>query len=165
MVDGETHYVWGHKYRLRILEGSPGKGVRTTPDGWLELGVRTGADRDSRERKLSRWYRQQLQDQLPGLIEEWVPVLGVEKPTWRLKRMKTKWGTCNPDKLIIWLNTELAKKPHECLEYIVVHEMIHLLERTHSDRFYELQNRFMPSWRGKRELLNELPLADEEWNQ
>ena len=77
--------------------------------------------------------------------------------------MKTKWGTCNPDARRIWLNLELAKKPHECLEYIVVHEMIHLLERNHSDRFYALQDRYMPSWRGRREVLNREPLADEEW--
>ncbi len=164
LVDGETHYVWGRKYRLRVLDGDSLHGVKTTADGWLELGVRAGADRDARERKLDKWYREQLRQEVPGLIEEWAPRLCVERPAWRLKRMKTKWGTCQPDKQVIWLNTELARKPHDCLEYIVVHEMIHLLERNHTERFYELQERFLPSWRSKREALNALPLAEEEWD-
>lgn len=163
MVDGETHYVWGRKYRLRVLDGQPRAGVKVTPGGWLEIGVQSGAARDARQRKLERWYREQMKEAVPALIEKWAPTLGVAEPEWRLKRMKTKWGTCDPEKRQIWLNTELAKKPHECLEYIVVHEMIHLLERTHSPRFYELQQQFMPSWRGRRELLNAQPLADEDW--
>lgn len=161
MVDGETHYVWGRKYRLRVIEGRGP--INLTPDGWLELPVQKRADRDARERKLDRWYREQMRDEIPNLISKWVPVLDVPEPDWHIRRMKTKWGTCKPDKQTIWLNSELAKKPHECLEYITVHEMIHLLERTHSERFYELQDRFLPAWRSQRETLNAYPLADENW--
>ena len=165
MVDGEAHYSWGRKYRLRVVDDDTAKEVRTTSDGWLEIRGPAGADRDARERRLNEWYREQMKEEIPGCIEKWAPVLDVEQPKWRIRRMKTKWGTCNPEKRLIWLNTELAKKPHSCLEYVVVHEMIHLLERTHSDRFYDLQDRFLPSWRSQRETLNALPLADEDWKR
>jgi len=163
MVDGEAHYVWGRKYRLRVVEASQGWGVNLTPDGWLELKVPGGAGRDARARHLSEWYREQLKDEIPQLVERWAPRLGVERPAWRVRRMKTKWGTCNAEAGSILINLELAKKPHECLEYIVVHELIHLIERNHTDRFYELQERYLPAWRSRRELLNAQPLGYEGW--
>jgi len=114
-------------------------------------------------RRYRAWYRSELKTVIPELLSAWAPVLGVGEPLWAVRRMKTKWGTCKPDQAKIWLNLELAKKPPECLEYIVVHEMVHLLERNHTERFYTLMDRFMPRWRARREELNSAPLANEEW--
>jgi predicted metal-dependent hydrolase len=164
MLDGETHYAWGRKYRLRIVQDGAREPVTFRGSARLDLHVPAEADRDARERRLNEWYRRQLKDAIPELVKAWAPVLGVSEPAWAVRRMKTKWGTCKPDQARIWLNLELAKKPPECLEYIVVHEMVHLLERNHTERFYELMNRFMPDWRLHREVLNAAPLAREEWS-
>jgi predicted metal-dependent hydrolase len=164
MVDGETHFVWGQRYRLRVVQDGARRRVDLNGSDWLTLHVPKGADRDARERRLMRWYREQLKAEIPAMVEKWAPRLDVPEPEWAVKRMKTKWGTCNPDAGRIWLNLELAKKPPECLEYIVVHEMIHLLERNHTDRFYNLQDHFLPKWRTHREVLNREPLADEDWS-
>lgn len=163
MMDGETHYAWGRAYRLRVLEDNARRRVFFTGDGRLELHVPAGADRDARERRLAAWYREELRAAIPGVIGLWAPRLRVDEPSWAIKRMKTKWGTCNPRAHRIWLNLELAKKPRACLEFIVVHELVHLLERNHTSRFYELMDQFMPGWRTVREILNRAPLADEEW--
>lgn len=163
MTDGETHYIWGRRYRLRVVEDGARRRVDVKENDWLELHVPNGADRDARARRLTEWYREQIKAEIPPVIQEWAPILGVSEPAWAVRRMRTKWGTCKPDQAKIWLNLELAKKPPECLEYIVVHEMIHLIERNHTDRFYALQDRFMPSWRSRREVLNREPLAEEEW--
>jgi predicted metal-dependent hydrolase len=163
VVDGETHYAWGRKYRLRIVEDGARERVTFKGDARLELHVPKGADRGARERRLTEWYRDQLKAAIPGLVNSWAPVLAVDEPSWAVRRMKTKWGTCKPDQAKIWLNLELAKKSPECLEYIVVHEMVHLLERNHTERFYDLMNRFMPHWRLRREELNGAPLAQEDW--
>ena len=151
----------GSPYRLRVVEDGARRRVELKGD-WLELHVPGGADRDARERRLNRWTREQLKAEIPGIVKSGFPSRG-RGAAWAVKRMKTKWGTCNVDQKRIWLNLELAKKPPECLEYIVVHEMIHLLERNHTDRFYALQDRFMPDWRLRREVLNREPLAAEEW--
>jgi predicted metal-dependent hydrolase len=162
MVDGETHYAWGRKYRLRVIEDGAGQRV-TFKGGRLELHVSERAGQDTRERHLSTWYRDELKAAIPDLISTWAPILGVDEPAWTVRRMKTKWGGCKPDQAKIWLNLELAKKAPQCLEYVVVHEMVHLLERNHTERFYSLLNRFMPQWGMHREELNRAPLADEDW--
>jgi predicted metal-dependent hydrolase len=162
MVDGETHYSWGRKYRLHVVEDGARERV-TFKGGQLELHVSPNADKASRERRLAAWYRNELKARIPDMIHTWAPILGVDEPLWAVRRMKTKWGTCKPEQGKIWLNLELAKKSPECLEYIVVHEMVHLIERNHTDRFYELMNRFMPHWRLSREVLNRTALADEDW--
>ena len=163
MVDGETHYFWGRPYRLRVIEDGARRRVELAGRDWMQLHVAEGADRGARERRLTAWYREQIKPEIPALIGKWAPKLDVPEPEWRVKRMKTKWGTCNVDRQRIWLNLELVKKPPECLEYVVVHEMLHLLERNHTDRFYALQGRYLPSWRRRRDVLNGEPLADEEW--
>ena len=112
----------------------------------MELQVRPGTDRDKRETLLYRWYRQQLRNQIPPLLARWEPRVGVQVAEARIKRMRTRWGTCNSEARRIWLNLELAKKPSSCLEYILVHEMVHLLERNHNDRFKELMDSLMPQW-------------------
>ena len=116
----------------------------------LDLFVRPGTDAEQREAVLLRWYREQLKALIPPLLEKWQPILGVQVADWGIKKMKTKWGSCNPDARRIWLNLELAKKPVQCLEYIVVHELVHLLERHHNERFTALMDRHLPHWRSRR---------------
>ncbi len=163
MITGESHYVKGRRYRLDIIEHDGPATVRITNNRTLELRVRPGMDREKREALLHRWYRRQLREQIPVLIAKWEPLLGVEVAAWGIKKMKTRWGTCNISARRIWLNLELAKKPNACLEYIVVHEMVHLLERRHNERFREYMDRFMPQWRLFRDELNKFPLGHEDW--
>ena len=130
----------------------------------LDLFVRRGSSTAQREAVLLRWHREQLRALLPPLLEKWQPMLGVQVAAWGIKKMKTKWGSCNVDSGRVWFNLELAKKPPQCLEYIVVHELVHLLERHHNDRFTALMDGFMPQWRQFRKLLNTAPLGHESWS-
>ena len=109
------------------------------------------------------WYREGLKTLIPPLLERWQPILGVQVADWGVKKMKTKWGTCSIEARRIWVNLELAKKPEPCLEYIVVHELMHLLERHHTERFTALMDRHLPDWRVRREVLNGAPLGGEAW--
>lgn len=163
MVTGESHYFEGRRYRLNVVE-HPGKSrVRLVNNGTLELRVPPGTERSSRQQMLDRWYRRQLKGRIPDLLDRWQPVTGIDVADCRVKRMKTRWGSCNIEARRIWLNLELAKKDPVCVEYILVHEMVHLLERHHTDRFRELMDQFMPDWRLRRDKLNKAPLAHEEW--
>lgn len=164
MATGESHYVRGRRYRLDVIEFDAPPTVRIANNTTLELQVRPGTNRDRREAILHRWYRQQLREQIPQLIAKWEPEIGVTVADWGIKKMKTCWGTCNSQVQRIWLNLELAKKPASCLEYILVHEMIHCLERHHNERFQELTDKLMPQWRLYREELNRAPLAHKEWS-
>jgi len=163
MVTGESHYVQGQRYRLDVIEHGGPASISLSNNTTLRLRVRPGTDRNKREAVLHRWYRQRMRKQIPELIAKWEPVIGVGIADWGIRRMKTLWGTCNTDARRIWLNLELAKKPVSCLEYILVHEMLHLLERHHNDRFRDYMDRFMPQWRLRREELNRAPLAHEGW--
>lgn len=164
MISGESHYVQGRRHRLDVIE-YPGKtSVSVRNNNRLGLRVRPGTSRQNREAALHRWYRQLLRDQIPALIAKWEPVIGVKVAGWGIKKMKTRWGTCNTAARRVWLNLELAKKPPSCLEYILVHEMVHLLERHHNDQFRECMDRFMPQWRLRREELNRAPLSHESWS-
>lgn len=163
MVNGESHFFRGRRYRLKIREGRPA-GVQMVRSGYLELTAKPGADRATRERVLTEWYRQHLKSVVPGLVKKWADRVGIAPRSVGIRRMKTRWGTCNADKHRIWLNLELAKKPPSCVEYVLVHEMVHLLERKHTDRFRELMDEFMPHWRVLRDELTAAPLAHEEWN-
>ena len=162
-VTGESHYFAGRRYRLDVLERD------APPKAWLlnntkiGLSVHPGADRDAREAVMQRWYRQHLRSQLPPLLEKWEAKIGVSVNEVRIKKMKTLWGSCNIEAKRIWLNLELAKKPESCLVYILVHEMVHLLEREHNDRFCQLMGEFLPQWRAYRNELNSAPLAHENW--
>ena len=135
MVSGESHYFLGRRVRLRVKEhDGPARVVaRNTP--FLDLYVRPGTGAEKREQVLQSWYRAQLKTLIPPLLEKWQPILGVQVADWGIKKMKTRWGSCNVDARRIWFNLELAKKPVRCLEYIAVHELVHLLERHHNDRF------------------------------
>lgn len=163
MVTGESHYVDGSRYRLDVIEHDGPASVHIRNNSTLELRVRPATDGAKRRTILNRWYRQRLRAQIPPLIARWEPEVGVRVAEWRIKKMKTRWGTCNPDARRVWLNLELAKKPPSCLEYILVHEMVHLLERHHNDRFRDLMDRVLPRWRTLRDELNQAPLAHEEW--
>ena len=162
-VDRESHHVWGRRVLLKLVEadGPPSVQLRHSQ---LLLSVRPGTDETAREAIVSNWYRQLLKAEVPPLIAAWEPRLDVTVNGFYVQQMKTKWGGCNPIARNLRLNTELAKKPKECLEYIVVHEMSHLLEPTHGARFLALMDRFLPAWRNTRALLNSLPARHERWN-
>ena len=162
-VTGESHYFEGRRYRLDVIESTGPTRIRLRDNAWMEMRVRPDTGRDAREALLYRWYRARLRERIPQMVAKWEPRIGVTVPDWRIRRMKTRWGTCNPEAARIWLNSELAKKPVSCLEYVVVHEMIHLIERRHSERFRGMLDRIMPSWRTRLEELNRANLADEQW--
>jgi predicted metal-dependent hydrolase len=162
MVTGESHYYMGRRYRLNVLEHSGPNRVNINGNSELRMQVRPGADRDKRESVLTEWYRQQLKALVPDLIAQWQPVVGVEVADWGVKKMKTRWGSCNVRERRIWLNLELAKKPRHCIEYVLVHEMVHLLERHHNERFKALLDELIPQWRLYRDELNQRPLSHEE---
>lgn len=164
MVTGESHYFAGRRYRLNVVEQAGHPGVRLANTHRLELTVRPGTDRAGRQQVLERWYRRQLKARIPELLTHWESVVGVEVADCRVRKMKTKWGSCNTQARRIWLNLELAKKPPGCLEYILVHEMVHCHERHHTDRFGKLMDQFMPDWRLRKAELNEAPLAHEDWD-
>ncbi|NBC01957.1 MAG: DUF45 domain-containing protein [Bacteroidetes bacterium] len=164
MVTGESHYVWGQRCLLSVIAHTGPSRVARSGPRQLDLYVRPDADADRRRAVLSDWYRAQVKERVPGLIAEWAPKLGVDVTDWGVRSMKTKWGSCNTDARRIWVNLELAKKPPACLEYIVVHEMVHLLERRHTDRFRALMSRHLPNWRLRRDRLNAAPLSHEDWS-
>lgn len=163
MVNGENHYFMGQRYRLRIMTYTGPPRIRCNGADFLDLFIRPDLSPEQRHHILQRWYREQLRTQVPPLLEKWQPALAVQAAEWGIKRMKTRWGTCNIAARRIWLNLELIKKPTRCLEYIVVHELTHLLERNHTDRFKALMDRHLPHWRLIREELNRAPLGHEEW--
>ena len=163
LVSGESHYFGGRRYRLNVLECGGRPSVRLTNNTTMTLRVRPGSDRAAREVVLNRWYRRQLRTHLPALLVKWEPQIGVRVGEVRIKKMKTRWGSCNREARRIWLNLELAKKPALCLEYILVHEIVHLIERHHNERFQDLMDRHMRQWRMHRDALNRAPLAHAEW--
>lgn len=163
MVTGESHWFLGQRYRLRVVECDLPPSVTITKKTTLELWVRPGTSPERRREILTAWYRDELKARIPALIAKWSATLGVTPSGWSVVRMKTKWGTCNPDTGHIRLNLELIKKPERCLDYLVLHELTHLLERHHNDRFVALLDRHLPAWRSLRDELNRLPLGHEEW--
>jgi predicted metal-dependent hydrolase len=157
---GESHYFQGRRYRLNVVEHDGPSFVHLSNSRSMQLFVRPS---DSREAVLQKWYRQQLRQQIPSLLAIWQPKIGVTVSEVRARKMKTRWGSCNASAGRIWLNVELAKKSTACLEYILVHELVHLVERRHNERFKSLMNTLMPSWRLQRDELNRAPLAHEKW--
>jgi predicted metal-dependent hydrolase len=162
-VTGESHYVFGRRYRLNVVDTEGRQQVVLRTKTRKELHVRAGATADQRLAVLERWYRRQLRETLEPILTEWQATIGVTPKFWGIKRMKTKWGACNAEDRRIWLNSELAKKPIGCIEYIVVHELVHLLEPSHNAKFIELMDRFLSDWRSRRDHLNSSPLANESW--
>ncbi len=163
MVAGESHFVQGRRYRLDVVEVTGRQSVAVRDGNTLEIRARAGASAGEREQLLQRWYRRLLRSQVADLVAKWEPIIGVQVAEWGIKKMKTRWGTCNSGARRIWINLELAKKSPACLEYIVVHELVHLIERRHNERFRELMDRHLPQWRMHRDELNYAPLAHEDW--
>ena len=162
-LDRESHYVWGRRYLLRIEEVNGAPAVKLQARKMI-LTIRPGASTEARKAIVSKWYREQLKAAVPGLLVKWEPIVGVSVERFFVQKMKTKWGSCNPARRSIRLNTDLAKKPAYFLEYVLVHELTHLLEKTHNHRFIALMDRFMPQWRDYREMLNTSPLTHENWD-
>jgi predicted metal-dependent hydrolase len=158
----ESHYLWGKRYLLRVIEGDQAPSIEVQHSRLL-LRVHPETTEEKKQEIVAQWYRDQIKVAVPALITRWAPVMGVMVEGFYVQQMKTKWGSCNPRAGTIRLNTELAKKPKECLEYIVVHEMAHMLEPTHNVRFIALMDRFMPNWRLRRDHLNQLPVRHEQW--
>ncbi len=163
-VSGESHYYKGNRYLLNVIYHNAGPKVEIRNKTYIDLYVRVGSTLEQREKVLTEWYRRQLKDQIPSLIDKWQKIIGIKVNDWGIKKMKTKWGTCTIASCRIWLNLELAKKPEHCLEYIIVHEMIHLIERNHTDRFVAYMNKFMPQWHLYKEELNRSMLSHEIWS-
>lgn len=163
MVNGESHYVFGRRYRLSLVmsKGRPRILLKTKTKMEMHVPARTSAA--TRRSVLDRWYREEIRAAAGPLLEQWQEKLGVRLSFWGVKRMKTKWGSCNHRTKRIWVNLELAKKPLECVEYIVVHELVHLLEPNHGNRFISLMDKHLPDWRQRRRLLDSSPLAHESW--
>ena len=161
-VDRESHYIWGKRYLLQVIEGDEAPSVAVQHSRML-LRVRPETNAKKKQAIVEVWYRRQLKAALPPLIARWEPLLEVKVERFFVQRMKTKWGSCNHGARTIRLNTELAKKPRECLEYIVVHEMIHVLEPTHNTRFVALMDQCMPQWQFYRDQLNRLPVSHADW--
>lgn len=157
-VTGESVYFQGRRYRLLVVEGSE-PGVAIADKRTLRLTVRKGASQRTRALVMNAWHRGELARQIPALVAKWEPVIGVDVQEWIVQRMERKWGTCNAAAARIRLNVGLVRLPPTCLEYVVVHEMVHLLERSHGERFQALMDRYLPDWRVRKARLSETPLS------
>ncbi|MBC7876953.1 MAG: M48 family metallopeptidase [Anaerolineales bacterium] len=161
-VDRESHYVWGRRYLLKVNESNQLSSVKVQHKQ-LVLTIRPKNNVQKMDSVLSTWYREEVKALASSLIAKWEPIMGVTVGELRIRKMKTKWGSCKPQKKSILLNSDLGKKPRACLEYIVVHEMAHLLEPTHNTHFFALMDKFMPQWKYYKDQLNKLPVRHEEW--
>lgn len=153
-VSGETHFYKGKPYQLEIVSHSGAPKVEVFRDDTIVLRVQEGISKERKDKALNEWYRASLKEEIPKLIEKWEPIMNVKVKEFGVKKMKTRWGTCNIRAQRIWLSLELAKKSPECLEYVVVHEMVHLLERLHNKRFHAFMDLFLPDWRSRKKELN-----------
>jgi predicted metal-dependent hydrolase len=162
MVTGESHFVWGNRLRLKVIE-RPSRAHLEVDGDRLLLFTAEDTSVDQRRDLLDRWYRAELRRAVPPVLAKWEPKLGVTVPRWSIRRMKTKWGSCNRETGHIWFNLQLAHKAPASLEYLAVHEMTHLLERGHGQRFTKLMDTAMPDWRARRDDLNQAPLGHEQW--
>jgi len=159
----ESHYFQGRRYLLRIRETSGAGYVALQSKTYLDLYVKPDAGLEYRRNVIKEWQRNELKKSIAELAEHWTKKMGVQVAFWGVKQMKTKWGSCNITQKRIWLNLELAKKPLSCLEYVLVHELAHLLERHHNDRFHALVSQYLPGWKRLRDELNRLPVNHADW--
>jgi len=158
----ESHYYLGKRFlfKVEVVDNKPFIAIKHNK---LIMHVRPNTTIEQKQVMLQEWYRERLKELIPTYITKWEEILGVRVAEFGIRRMKTKWGTCNGGARRIWINLELAKKPPQCIEYIVVHEMVHLLERSHNKRFIAYMNKFLPQWRHLKEELNRLPISHVEW--
>ncbi|MBL4575563.1 MAG: M48 family metallopeptidase [Opitutaceae bacterium] len=164
MVEGESHYFMGKRYRLEVVERYGKHKIELKTGAKLQLFVSPDTTAANRRLVLNEWYREQLKAQIPLLLIKWEAIVKRHANDWGVKKMKTRWGSCNITQKRVWLNLELAKKPPECLEYVLVHELVHLHERYHNDRFKQLMTKFLPNWESSRKLLNQGPLGHDDWD-
>lgn len=162
-VGRESHYLWGRRYLLIVQERDQKPCVELDHRA-LRLTVRPGTTSSKRAEVIHDWHKSLLHNAVPEIIQRWERVLGISVSRYFLQRMKTKWGSCSPETKTIRLNTELVRKPKDLLEYVIVHEMLHIVEPTHTPRFFELMSEHYPSWPEARQELNQLPLAAEIWS-
>jgi len=163
MVSGESHYFLGRRYRLRVVN-RPGAGRIQFPNSTtMVLQIPQAAGIETRLRVLDGFYRGRLRELVPPMLDKWQKELGVQVAEWGIKKMKTRWGSCTSRARRIWINLELAKKPVTCIDYLVLHELVHLAERSHGDRFIALMDKHLPHWRLHRQELNAAPLGNERW--
>jgi predicted metal-dependent hydrolase len=158
----ECHYFQGKKFLLNIIETSDNPKV-ICKNKHIDFYIHHDMSFEKRHELMTEWYRGELKKQIPSIIDKWEKILNVKVEDWQVKKMKTKWGSCNIEKKRIWVNLELAKKPEHCLEYIIVHEMVHLLERHHNERFQYYMDTYLPNWRKLKTELNKLPVSHAEW--
>lgn len=162
-VTGESHYFKGDRYLLDVIKSNDKPRIVIRNKKYIDLYVSDEMTREQKEKIFLKWYKSELKKEAEKLIEKWQKKIGVELNGWSIRRMKTKWGACNTKKKQIWINLELIKKPVNCLEYIIVHELVHLLERSHNDKFVAYMDKFIPQWRSRKEELNEMILSYDEW--
>jgi len=162
-VTGESHYYQGRRYILEVVERQGKHSLSLKNNAKMLLLVSPGTTRENRALVVNEWYRQQIKQVVSVLLDKWQPIVGKQVKSWGVKKMRTKWGSCNIQDCRIWINLELAKKSPECLEYILVHELVHLHERHHNDNFRRLMDKYLPQWRQNRDLLKSEPLAHEDW--
>lgn len=153
-ISGEEHLFQGEKYLLNIIESDSKTRVKMREEAFIDLYIKPGTTFEQKEKAMLTWYRDELGKCIPDLIAKWEPIMGVQVNDWRIKKMKTRWGTCNTRDKRIWINLELAQKPLSALEYLVVHELVHLLEGSHNARFKAFMDQFLPDWKERRSLLN-----------
>lgn len=162
-VSGETHYYLGNKYRLEVITDNVKPKVEIKGKKKIVLNVRPESTVSKREQTIQNWYRERLRTLLCQTIPKWERKIGVKAQNWGIKRMKTRWGTCHNNVKRIWFNLELAKKPESCIEYVIVHELMHLVEKKHNSNFIALMDKHLPKWRSEREELNRSVLSHEAW--
>ena len=163
-ISGESHFFQGKRYMLNVIERKGFNKVEIKGTKNINLYVRPNTSKEDKASILKEWYRTEMKKQIPEILSKWESIIGVKANDWAIKQMRTKWGTCNIEAKRIWLNLELSKKPIISLEYIIVHELVHLLERNHNDKFVSYMNQFMPKWRMYKTELNKLPVAHNDWD-
>ena len=156
-VSGESYYLWGKPYRLQVIYSGNRYLIEKTPNKII-MTVPEGANAEAKEQALTEWYRAELKRAVESVLPKCEEKTGLKADEFRIKNMRTRWGTCNIDKRRIWLNLQLVKKPPECLEYVIIHELVHLLEKKHTNRFYALVEEYCPNWKDAKKLLEAMPL-------
>ena len=152
-ITGESHYLWGRRYKLEVKYSNKRNNIEVKGNKII-LTVREKSTQQQRENYVNEWYRAELKSKLPSIVEKWESIIGVKANEVNIKNMRTRWGTCNTETKRVWINLQLAKKPVECLEYIVIHELVHLREKNHTKAFVEQMDKYMPDWRVVKDELN-----------
>lgn len=164
-VSGESHYMFGRRLRLELVHVSGKPSVSMKNKSTVRLQVRPKSSFMKRQEIMTEWYRENLYVAAQRLMSKWQKKMGVKVQWWGIRQMKTRWGSCNHAKKRILLNLELAKKPLACIEYVVVHELAHIVEKKHNEHFTKLMTKYLPKWRGLKDELNRFILSHEEWEE